>query len=134
MKNKASTKLFHLTKKQNAKSILEKGLLPEYTNGLRTRWATKTLPKRTWLTDNVSIPIRQAGSTFSEKDWIVLEIDSSQLDIQPHRTTCYEEGRNLDIPNEFVTFNEIPKKNIKVVDLSVLPHEYQYCYDKPIEH
>lgn len=114
------TKLFHITKRQNTESILKKGLLPEYTNGLRTRWATKNLPKKTWLTDDISIPIRQAGTTFSEKDWIVLEIDSSQLDIHPHRTTCYEEGKNINIPNEFITFNVIPKEKIKLIDLSTI--------------
>jgi hypothetical protein len=113
-------KLFHITKKKNLQSILDIGLLPEYTQGLRRSWSTKRLPKRVWLTDSIAIPIKQAGDTFVESEWCVLEIDAKYLNIMPHRTTCYEEGKNIDIPNEFVTFDAVPKENIKVLALSTI--------------
>lgn len=118
LKMLSEMKLFHITKKQNLQSIFKLGLLPEYTQGIRTRWATKRLPKRIWLTDDVTVPIKQAGSTFIQSEWSVLEIDTKELNIMPHRTTCYEEDKNIDIPNEFVCFDAIPKEKIKVLDLS----------------
>ncbi len=113
-------KLFHITKKKNLKSILELGLVPEYTQGIRTNlsWQYKKPPKRIWLTDYITVPIKQAGDTFNGTDWVVLEIDTEMLNIMPHRRVSWEQSKVVDSPNEFVTCDIIPKEKIKVVDLS----------------
>ena len=114
-------KLFHITKKQNLKSILELGLVPEYTQGIRTdlTWAYRKLPKRIWLTDDITLPIKQAGNTFNETNWVVLEIDTETLNVIPHRRMCWKQSKLVDLPNEFECCDIIPKEKIKVVELSL---------------
>ena len=113
-------KLFHITKKKNLKGILELGLVPEYTQGIRTdlTWAYRKPPKLIWLTDDITLPIKQAGDTFNETDWVVLEIDIEMLNVMPHRRMCWEQSKLVDSPNEFVSCGIILKEKIKVVDLS----------------
>jgi hypothetical protein len=117
-------KLFHITKKKNLKSILKLGLVPEYTQGIRTNssWEYRKPPKRIWLTDDITLPIKQAGDTFNETDWVVLEIDTEMLNVMPHRRMCWESIKVVDLPNEFVTCDIIPKEKIKVVELSTTIH------------
>jgi ribosomal protein L21E len=113
-------KLFHITKKKNLKSILKLGLLPEYTQGIRgdLTWALKKPTNQIWLTDDIAVPIKQAGDTFNETDWVVLEIDTEMLNVMPHRRMCWESNKVVDSPNEFVALDVIPKEKIKVVELS----------------
>jgi len=110
-------KLYHVTKREHLSSILKKGLIPYHRKGI-----TCNIPKshiqqpRVWLTDNIDIPKVQLGNLWDEKSWVVLEVNTSDLDVFPHMTTCYPDGLNKPISGEYVVFGIIPPTKISQVD------------------
>jgi len=64
-----------------------------------------------FLTDDIEVPIQQLGSTYSPKNWMILQVDVEGLDVEPYQTT--ELQINLMIPNEFIVRSSIHPRRIK---------------------
>jgi len=110
-------KLYHVTKREYLSSILEKGLIPYHSKGILCNIPESYMQQpRVWLTDNIDIPKVQLGILWDEKSWVALEVDTSDLDVFPHMTTCYTEGLNKHISGEHVVFGIIPPTKISQVD------------------
>ena len=110
-------KLYHVTKREYLSNILEKGLIPYHSKGILCNIpeSYKQQP-RVWLTDNIDIPKVQLGNLWDDKSWIIMEVDTTDLDVVPHMTTCYPEGLNKHISGEYVIDDVIPPTRISLKD------------------
>ena len=99
--------LYHLTRKEYLPSIMKHGLIPGFSKGITCNRKQESV----FLTDDIEVPIQQLGSTYSPKNWMILQVDVEGLDVEPYQTT--ELQINLMIPNEFIVRSSIHPKRIK---------------------
>jgi hypothetical protein len=102
-------KLYHLTHEDYVPSILSKGLIPGYSKGMKVN--PEKPSNYVFLTDNIEHVLKQ---NMYRSGWIVLEVDIEGLDVKQHITRCFEPGKNIPIPNEFIFEGIIEPKRIKV--------------------
>lgn len=104
--------MYHITKRKYLPSILSKGILPDFKDGITVSGRDKH--NCVFLTnDPLDIIYNQAGIKWCEKhDVIVLEINIDQNNFEPHKYYC---GGTYTLSDyEFVT-SIIKKEQIKKI-------------------
>lgn len=95
-------------------SILRYGLKPAYRKGIN---CLHTKCKSVFLTNDIDYIIHyQCGDKWVKKhDCVVLHVDTTGLDINPHK---YSDGMTYTLSNiEFVTDNISPERIVKVEEI-----------------
>lgn len=105
--------LYHITKRKYLTSILTEGLLPSKKPGIavRLKW------DKVFLTNDIKYILEcQCGDEWlKHNDCVVLHIDTSELDIEPHKYRC---GMTYTLSDtEFVTDRISPEKILKVAEI-----------------
>jgi len=92
-------KLYHITRSENIGSIMEKGIIPHYTNGLgRERYG------KVFLTNDVNKIINEHGGEKWRTGIAVIEVEG--VDYKPHLYTCWKIPVESDF--EFVVDKVLP--------------------------
>ena len=86
-------KLYHITRKENIDSIIEKGIIPNYRKGLGSRGSDKV-----FLTNDVNKIIKTQGGIEWETNIAIIEVDVKNY--KPHLYNCYVIPKESDY--EFV--------------------------------
>ena len=100
-------KLYHITRSENIGSIMEKGIIPHYTNGLgKERYG------KVFLTNNVSKIINEHGGEKWRTGIAVIEVEG--VEYKPHLYTCWKILVESDF--EFVVDKVLPChiKNVSI--------------------
>ena len=99
--------LYHITKVENIKSIMEKDILPNFKEGIT---ADGRKHKQVFLTNDINRVIEtQIGDCWGN-EIAIFEVEINPDDIKPHKYYCFNPPKDSDF--EFVT-DKVNKENIK---------------------
>ena len=99
--------LYHITKVENIKSIMEKGILPNFKEGIT---ADGRKHKQVFLTNDIYRVIEtQIGDCWGN-EITIFEVEININDIKPVKYYCFEQPIDSDF--EFTT-DKVNKENIK---------------------
>jgi hypothetical protein len=99
--------LYHITKVENIESIMEKGILPNFKEGITVDGRKHN---QVFLTNDINRVIgTQIGDCWGN-EIAIFEVEINPDDIKPVKYYCFEQPRDSDF--EFVT-NKVNIENIR---------------------